>query len=108
MMDFNILAQPESLSLPGLMTIICLYAVALYILFSILDNEVLNLIADLIMIGCAIISIIAFFNYLDDISWAFTSTSVPIFGIMAGVIGLLGFGLSIRDMTQPKKRSRRK
>ena len=108
MIEFGLAVIPVGISLPGIMTIICLYAVALYVIFSIIDNEVLNLIADLMMIGCSIISIIAFFNYLNVVSWAFTETSVPIFGIIAGVAGILGFGLSIKEMTQPKKGSRKR
>lgn len=105
-MEF-VLFVPVGLSIAGILTIITLYAVAFYILCSIIDNEVLNLLADIIMIGCAVMSFIAFFNFLNNWSGVF-DTNVPIFGIIAAVVGLLGFAFSIREMMQPVKKSRKK
>ncbi len=107
MMDFEFF-MPVGLGLPGIMTIICLYAVALYILMSIIDNEVLNLIADILMIGCTVMSIVAFYDFLNNWAGVFTATNIPIFGIISGVVGLLGFALSIKEMMNPKKRSKRR
>ncbi|MCK5304235.1 MAG: hypothetical protein KAJ72_03230 [Candidatus Heimdallarchaeota archaeon] len=105
-MDF-VAFVPVGISTAGILTTITLYAIALYILFSIIDNDALNLIADMVMIACAVMSFIAFFEFMNDtgIIW---DTDIPIFGIVAGIAGLLGFALSIKGMNQPKKRSRRK
>ncbi len=88
---------PVAMSAAGILTTIILYAIAVYIVCSIIDNEILNLIADLLMIGCTVMSMIAFFDFLNV--WSiFFNTSVPIFGIIAGIAGLLGFALSIKEM----------
>lgn len=104
---FDFLVFPVGMSTAGLLTTITLYAIALYLLLSIIDNDALNLIADLIMIACSVMTFFAFFQFMNDTGTLF-DTDIPVFGIVAGIVGLLGFALSVRDISKPKKRSRRK
>lgn len=105
-MDFEFFI-PVRMSIAGLLTTITLYAIAVYILLSIIDNDAINLIADLIMIACAVMTFFAFFEFMNDTGVLF-DTDIPIFGIVAGIVGLLGFALSVMQINNPKKRSKRR
>ena len=88
------------LAIEGLMTIIILFGLALYIIFSIIDVKGLNIISDLIMIGFAIMSLIAFLQWNGSIWTSTADFGLPIFTIIAG---LLGIGGAIQSGIELKK-----
>jgi hypothetical protein len=77
------------LSITGIFTVIILFAIALYVLLSFFKDKSLSLVADIIMIACAVMALIAFLIVTDDFGAVF-DTNIPIFTIVAGILGLLG------------------
>jgi len=89
------------LSLEGLMTIIILWGLAFYIISSLIDNKILNIVSDLVMIGFAILSLLVFLNFSEKILALITPTfGIPMFTILAGLLGLGGL---IHSSMQLKK-----
>ena len=78
------------LAIEGLMTIIILFGLAFYIIFSIIDVKALNIISDLIMVGFAIMSLVAFLQWNDSLWTSTADFGLPIFTIIAGLLGIGG------------------
>ena len=78
------------LAVEGLLTIIILFGLALYIISSIVDVKALNILSDLLMIGFAIMSLICFLNWNSSIWVSSYNYGIPIFTIIAGLLGIGG------------------
>ncbi|MHA1200092.1 MAG: hypothetical protein ACTSQF_12245 [Candidatus Heimdallarchaeaceae archaeon] len=78
------------LAVEGLLTIMILFGLALYIVSSIIDIKVLNIISDLLMVGFAIMSLICFLNWSGSPWGASADFGIPIFTIIAGLLGVGG------------------
>ncbi len=100
MFDF-FMGFPTGMSTSGILTTIILYALVLYIVLSFFKNKETSIIADILMIGLAAMAFSAFAILNVDFSSFFT-TNVPLFGILAAILGILGLIFSIKS--KPKRR----
>lgn len=91
---FNYFREAEGfgtkLAIEGLFTIIILFGIALYIIASIIDVGVVNIISDLMMVGFAILSLICFLNWNEAIWTSAFDFGIPIFTIISGLLGIGG------------------
>ena len=94
---------PFGISAAGILTIIVLYALIVYVILSFFDRKEISIIADIIMISCAILSLVAMILYLDS-TWASFDFNFPIFPILALALGVGGLVKSLKT----KKRRRKK
>ena len=94
MMQIEIL--DTDMSTTGVFTTIILFAIALYVFLSFFKDRSISLVADIIMIACAIMALIAFLIVTDDFGALF-DTNIPIFTIVAGVLGLVGLFKSLKQ-----------
>jgi hypothetical protein len=94
---------PFGRSAAGLLTIIILYAVALYVILSFFDRKEISIFADLLMFTCSILSLVAMILYLDT-TWASFDFNFPIFPILAAILSIVGLIYSIKSKKRRKKR----
>ncbi len=84
------------MSTTGVFTVIILFAIALYVFLSFFNDKTISLVADIIMIACAIMALIAFLIVTDDFGVIF-DTNIPIFAIAGGILGLIGLFYSLKQ-----------
>lgn len=98
MFEFTLI--DSSFRLRGIFTLITLWGVALYLLLAIIDNEMLNLISDIFLIGLAAINLYSFLNYHNAL---FSPTvGIPFFTILAGVLGITGLVFSAMKLNKKR------
>ncbi|MHA1200091.1 MAG: hypothetical protein ACTSQF_12240 [Candidatus Heimdallarchaeaceae archaeon] len=81
-----------NLTLEGILTILTLWGIAAYLIMTIIDIKILNIISDIFMIGLAIVALFAFLNYSQV--FVLYKVGIPIFTIAAGLLGVTGLVLS--------------
>ena len=95
----------QSLSLEGIFTIITLWGIAFYLLLQIIDKKKLNIASDIFLIGLASINLASFFiHYQEYFSPEF---GLPVFSIVAGILGIVGLVFSALDLQKKTRKKRR-
>lgn len=94
----------SKITLGGLFVIFTLYGLALYLLLSLFGYKGTNIVADVVLIVLAILNLIGFFN-IQDMFQNFYDFNMPIFPIVAGILGITY--LLVDLFRKPKRRRRR-
>ena len=98
---FDPSVSPRALDLRGIFTIITLWAIVVYLIFAIIDQKILNLIADILLLGLMGLSLFTYFDY-QSILFS-PEYGIPIFAIISGLLGLVGLIFSsLRIMNKLK------
>ncbi|MHA1347187.1 MAG: hypothetical protein ACTSVO_07935 [Candidatus Heimdallarchaeaceae archaeon] len=77
------------LTAEALLTIITLYALALYLILSFFNNKTLSFIADVLLLGCAVMALVAYVLFIDN-SWASFDLNIPISPIIMFIAAIFG------------------
>jgi len=95
---FEYMSKLEGFSLvvtiEGLLTILTLWGLVLYLILTIIDIGIINIVSDILMIGLAIMTLFAFLQYHDSLG-SLVDFGIPIFTIVAGLIGIGGLVYTI-------------
>ncbi len=84
------------LTAEGLLTVITLFALALYLILSFFNNKIISFIADILLLGCAVMTLIAFILFIDN-SWVSFDLSIPISPIIMFIASIFGLVQTVKS-----------
>lgn len=77
------------LTIEGLLTILTLFALALYLILSFFNNKTLSFIGDVLLLGCAVMALVAYILFIDN-TWISFDLSIPISPIIMFIAAIFG------------------
>lgn len=101
------LSKATDISTSGTITLVTPFLIILYLVLCIVSGGITSLIADVILLGSCILSVVAFFSF-TNIFGANYDSNIPIYAIYSLILTIVGFLISKKELEKDKKKKRRR